>query len=279
MKTHANVPFKDEAVLLKHLVPIWNTYPVDEWVFFDDNSTDDSLEIVNSLDAKVTVVDKEGCLAPDGNWHETNVRQKMFQYSKDNGADFIIAIDADEFLSTNMVSQMDDVLKYASKYQLELYWYNFVEDINHVRQDNLYLNNFKNFIMHVPSTYGFQGNLLKHTPRTAPSSMTQAVRIKEIGLMHLQSLNVEFYALKQLWYKHWEYHVEKRPVDFINSRYDPVVNNLNFNAAEIPKELIDNIDITKEIFDELLTYKNYKEYVLENLVPELVTFGKEYLEE
>lgn len=277
MKIHANVPFKNEAILLKHLVPVWNTYPVDEWVFFDDGSTDDSVDIVNSLDAKVTFVSDSNCFAIDGNWHETNVRQKMFQYSKDNGAEFIIAIDADEFLSSNMVEHMEDILKYARNYQMDLYWYNFVEDIYHVRQDDQYLNNYKNFIMHVPSTYGFQGNLIKHTPRTAPSSMTQALKTKEFGLMHLQSLNVKFYALKQLWYKHWEYHVEKRPVQFINARYDPVVNNLNFKPVEINKELVDGISIESKVFEELIDIKGYRKYVLDNLVPELVTFGREYL--
>ena len=276
MTVYANVPFKNEAVLLKHLVPIWNTYPIDEWVFFDDGSTDESVEIVNSLEAKVTFVSDNNCFAVDGNWHETNVRQKMLQYSKDSGANFIIAIDADEFLSTNMVSQMDDVLKCAEKYQLELYWYNFVEDIHHVRQDSQYVNNFKNFIMHVPSTYEFQGNLVKHTPRTAPSKLPNMMS-KDFGLMHLQSLNVEFYALKQLWYKHWEYHVENRPIHLINARYDPVVNNLNFNPVEIPKGLVDDIDIRKDIFDELLLIKDYKGYILKNLEPGLVTFGQQYL--
>jgi glycosyltransferase involved in cell wall biosynthesis len=277
MKIHANVPFKNEALLLKHLVPVWNTYPVDEWVFFDDGSTDDSVEIVNSLDAKVTFVSDSNCFAIDGNWHETNVRQKMFQYSKDSGAEFIIAIDADEFLSSNMIKHLEEILKYARSYQLDLYWYNFVEDIYHVRQDDQYLNNYKNFIMHVPSTYGFQGNLIKHTPRAAPSSMTQALKTKEFGLMHLQSMNVEFYALKQLWYKHWEYHVEKRPVQFINARYDPVVSNLNFNPVEINKELVKGVSIESKIFKELIDIKGYKEYILNNLVPELVTFGKEYV--
>jgi glycosyltransferase involved in cell wall biosynthesis len=277
MKIHANVPFKNEALLLKHLVPVWNTYPVDEWVFFDDGSTDDSVEIVNSLDAKVTFVSDSNCFAIDGNWHETNVRQKMFQYSKDSGAEFIIAIDADEFLSSNMIKHLEEILKYARSYQLDLYWYNFVEDIYHVRQDDQYLNNYKNFIMHVPSTYGFQGNLIKHTPRAAPSSMTQALKTKEFGLMHLQSMNVEFYALKQLWYKHWEYHVEKRPVQFINARYDPVVSNLNFNPVEINKELVKDVSIESKIFKELIDIKGYKEYILNNLVPELVTFGKEYV--
>jgi len=43
--------------------------------------------------------------------------------------------------------------------------------------------------------------------------------------------------------------------------------------------LIKGISINANIFDELLLMKDYKGYILKNLVPELITFGKEYLYE
>ena len=55
-KVQANVVFNNEAVILKHLIPIWNTYEIDEWVFYDDRSTDESVEVVNQLDTKVTIL-------------------------------------------------------------------------------------------------------------------------------------------------------------------------------------------------------------------------------
>lgn len=275
MTVHANVPFNNEAILLKHLVPIWNTYPIDEWVFFNDRSTDDSVEIVKQLDAKVTVIDNTTAIA-GGEWHETKCRQAMLDYSKNNGAKYIFALDADEFISSNMVKEWDNVLGFAQQYTLGTYWYNFVDDVHHIRQDNQYLENYKTFIMHVPSVADFSGNLLKHTPRTTPSNLPD-IRTKKYGLMHLQSMNVKFYALKQLWYKHWEYHVENRPIHFINNRYDPVVNGLNFNKTKIDDGLVDGVSLDQNIFDELLEVKGYKKYILDNLVPELVTFGKEYL--
>ena len=38
MKVHANVMIKDEELLLQEIIPIWEKYPVDHWVFYDDNS-------------------------------------------------------------------------------------------------------------------------------------------------------------------------------------------------------------------------------------------------
>jgi hypothetical protein len=277
MKVHANVPFRNEAVLLKHLVPIWNKYPIDEWVFFNDRSTDNSVEIVKTLDAKVTIIDNTEAIA-GGEWHETKCRQAMLDYSRKNKAELIFAIDADEFLSSNMVKNWDELINILSDMSLNTYWYNFVDDTQHIRQDSQYLHNYKTFIMHVPSVLNFTGNLLKHTPRT-PFTMQNQVKTKTYGLMHLQSMNVKFYALKQLWYKHWEYHVEKRPIELINRRYDPVVNNLDFNKTRIEHYLVEGISLDPSIFNELLEVKGYKKYILENLVPKLVTFGKEFLED
>ena len=67
MSVHANVVFKNEAILLKHLVEVWKHYPIDEWVFYDDRSTDESVEIVKTLPGIVTVINDH----LDGPFHET----------------------------------------------------------------------------------------------------------------------------------------------------------------------------------------------------------------
>jgi glycosyltransferase involved in cell wall biosynthesis len=274
-KVQANVVFNNEAVILKHLIPIWNTYEIDEWVFYDDSSTDESVEVVNQLDAKVTILNDN----LEGLFKETYCRDRMLEYSRDSGAEFVIAIDADEFLSVDFAEQLRPTLEQTfTKYEVLSYWYNFVNDINHIRQDPMYVENYKSFIMHVPSTGSFKQyqNMDRHCARTAPSKLPQAMS-KEIGLMHLQAMNLEFYALKQLWYKHLEYKDLNQPAHHINNRYDPVVNNLDLKPTKIADELIKGISIDATIFDELLLIKDYKGYILKNLRPELVTFGQKYL--
>ena len=57
MRVHANVVIQNESLILNEIISIWNTYPIDEWVFYDDNSTDDTPDILRSkLDAKVTIL-------------------------------------------------------------------------------------------------------------------------------------------------------------------------------------------------------------------------------
>ena len=275
-KLHANVVFSNESVLLKNLVPIWNTYPVDEWVFYNDRSTDDSVDIVNQLDAKVTVINDN----LDGPFDETYSRDRMLEYSRGENAKFVFALDADEFISSNMLEgdNLNYILKQYETHDIYPYWYNFVDDVNHIRQDPLYVNNYKGFIIHVPTAGSFKqyNHVNIHCARTPPNNLPKA-GTKDWGLMHLQAMNVKFYAIKQLWYKHWEYKDLGGEVDQLNQKYDPVVNNLQFNKTKIDESLVAGVDIKADIFDELLEIKQYREYIQENYVEGLITFGKEYL--
>ena len=117
-----------------------------------------------------------------------------------------------------------------------------------------------------------------HTPRTPLVNLNKA-RSNEVGVIHLQAINKRYYALKQLWYKHYEYHTWNHAVHYINQRYDPVVNNLNFQEKDTPDYIYDGIEFNGSIYDEIEKVKGYKEYIKNNYVPDLITFGQEYLED
>jgi len=240
MNVHANVVIQNESLILNEIVSIWNTYPIDEWVFYDDNSTDGTPDILrNKLDAKVTILNDR---LPEHN--ETHCRTRILEYSRESGADFILSFDGDELLSANMVKNFDDVLRLNSRYNIEYYWYNLVEGVDYIRQDPLYLNNYKAFIMPVEHTQTYEGH-------------------------HM--------ILKQLRYKHYEHHVLGQPIQAVNQKYDPVVNNLDFRKVTTPSHIIGDITFDPKVFDEMLELKGYRDYVLQHYVKELVTFGEEYL--
>lgn len=276
MNIHFNTMVKNEGILLDNVLPIWHHYPVDKFVFYDDNSTDNTVEVIKKhlpLDRFVVINDN---LAK---FHEAHHRSRMLEYSRTSRADYVLSIDADEMLSANLKQDLLPLLKEYDRLDIWLYWFNVIENsLSRMRQDPLYAENYRSFILPLAKTGQFDLNLWKyHTPRTPGVHLPKA-RTKDYGIIHLQAINERHYALKQLWYKHYEFTEYGHTVQQINQGYDPVVNNLNFMAINTPPSVVGNQSFDASIFDVIEDTKGYKKYIQQNRNHELITFGKEYLE-
>lgn len=274
-KLHFNTMVRDEEDLLAALLPIWKEYPIDKFVFYDDGSTDSTVEVIKSFlpeSRRVILNDGRG-----DNFSESHNRSRMFEYSRGE-ADFVFSIDADELLSSNILTNIEDLLKACSMYDLKLYWYNVVDGtLSKMRQDPAYRNNFRTFILPVKSCGTFDLSQWKyHTPRTPPVNLPQGA-IDVLGVIHLQAINRRYYALKQLWYKHHELVKYGHSVEEINSRYDPVVNGMDFQAVPTPENIINGISFDASIYDNVAKKKGYLDFILKHYNERLVTFGQEYV--
>lgn len=277
-KVHANVMVKNEEILLKQILPIWKDYPVDEFVFYNDLSTDSTVDVIKDiLGDKATILENK----EQTTFNESHNRSMMLEHSREAGADYVICIDADELMSASMLENFGTVLSANSKVDIQYFWYNVVGgDLKNYRQDPLYLENYRTFVLPMASTGKFDLSQWKyHTPRTPPVNLPK-VKAKKVGFIHLQSMNERFYSLKQLWYKHFELVNYDHSIELVNSRYDPVINGLDFNAQPTPESIISGIDFPETInqsFDEIEKIKGYKDYILKNYNEDLITFGKKYL--
>lgn len=275
MLVHANVMVKDVSVILPEVYKIWEDYPISHWVFCDDNSSDNTIDIINELfRGRCTILEGK-----KSEFSESYNRSRMLEHSRDSRADAVVSIDSDELLSCTILETFDDVIETSMCHDIQYYQYNVCSgSVNYFRNDPAYINNFRPFILPMKHTGKFDLSQYKyHTPRTPVVDLPKFYT-RDYGFIHLQSLNRRFYALKQLWYKHFEYCVWGHSVDEINKKYDPVVNGLEFNEADTPDYIIYDIEFNPEIFDKVERHHGYKSYVERNLVRELVTFGDEYLE-
>lgn len=278
MKVHANIMVKNEEILLKHILPIWKDYPIDEFVFYNDLSTDATAEVIKDvLGEKATILENKEQVV----FNESHNRSMMLEYSRAAGADYAICIDADELISASMLDNFGSILSANSKVNIQYFWYNVVGgDLKNYRQDPLYRQNYRTFVLPMANTGKFDMSQWKyHTPRTPPVNLPQ-IKTQKVGFLHLQSMNERFYALKQLWYKHFEFVNYNHTVEFVNSRYDIVVNGLDFNPQPTPEDIISGIvlpDGLNDSFDEMEKAKGYKDFIQKNYNEELVTFGKKYL--
>ena len=273
MKVHANCQVKDEAILLEHVLPFWQEYPIDEFVFLNDNSSDNTVEVINDFLGEEATI-----LSPvTKKFHEAKNRSTMLEYSRSKDADIVISIDADELLSASMLMHFDWLVEQALDIHIFLYQYNVVGSMNKIRQDPEYVTNYRDFIFPLKHTGTFDVSQDRyHTPRTPPITLPDSP-VKECGFIHLQALNVKFYALKQLWYKVFEYKEYGKSVEEINAAYDKVVNGLDFCEIDTPKNIIGDWKFDASVFDKILEERKYVDYIKEHSVDGLITFGKEYL--
>lgn len=286
MKIHINTQVKNEGILLEHVLPFWLDYPVDRFVFYDDSSTDDSVDVIYDFfgdECEIFRGNDINVPHMSKTYNEAHMRNSMFEYSKSQNADLVIFLDADELMSKSMVENFGPIAEAALKHRLYFYWYNVVGSIDKIRQDPQYVNNFKDFMIHPPYAQPYdldksQPKLkaMHHTPRVPFSSLPVLQVPLDYGFIHLQAINIKFYVLKQLFYKVFEYKEYGRsPSELVF--YDDVVNGMNFCETDTPKKIIGDWSFESSIFDKILKDRKYIEYINENSVPELITFGEEYL--
>jgi hypothetical protein len=275
MKVALNTMVKNEEIMLTHVLSIWKNYPVDYFIFYDDNSTDNTNDVIYDILPKEKIIILNDKLEK---FNEGYQRQRMIDESRKLGVDYSICLDADELLSANIVKEFSDFIKIYETTDLYLYWYNVVNDtLSEHRSDPLYENNYRCFILPLKDTGNLDVNLWQyHTPRTPNVNLPRSYT-KNYGVLHLQSSNKKYYAMKQLWYKHYEHLNYGHSFDYINQRYDPVVNNLNFNEKITPFEIVNGINIDLSFMKGLEKTKGYFDFVKENYKEELTTFGKEYI--
>lgn len=274
MITHFNTMVKNEALLLDKVLPIWKKYPINFFVFYDDNSSDNTVEIIEKHLEKDRFIIFNDKLE---NFNESYNRFKMIEYSRDK-SDYIFCIDSDELLSSNIIENFNEFLKLYDVCNLQLYWYNVVDSLSTYRYDNAYKGAFGGFI--TKSKYASNMNLSLSKYHTSPRYVNSVLPINytnSYGIIHLQSLNRRYYALKQLWYKHFEQKTWGHGVDELNSKYDTVVNNFDFNLQNTPIEIYKGINFDSNIFENICDSKGYINFIKENYNTELITFGKEYI--
>lgn len=278
-RVFANVMIRDEEILLSHVGKIWKHYPIDKWVFYDDHSSDDTVNTIYRIfgDRAVVLRDKDRKT-------ESYMRYKMLQYSHDTGcsAGVVVSIDVDELLSKSILDDFDNIIDISTKYNFQIYQYNCAGDLYHQRTDPSYINNRRGFLVSLKHANMYemcknaQSEKGYHLDRV-PSIDLKRLEDDRYGFIHLQALNTTFYFIKQMWYKHYDFVESKMSIDKVNRRYDPVVNRGEFLPEPMPENIIDEQmmkHITPGIYDDVLRSKpHYLKYILSHLDSRLVTFG------
>lgn len=264
MSVFANISVKDDAKLLTSILPIWAEYDVDKWIFHDAGSSDKTRDIITqTLGTKAEIFEESDIQ------DQSHSRQNMLTYSRECGAEFILMLTPEELLSRSMLDNFSAVLDMHTRYNIFCYWYHVSRDMAHIRQCPPLAEDYRPAICSIKHIEGFDSQV--------PKVNLSPVVTRDIGVISLECLNKKYYALKNLYLKHFEYKELKNSISDINGRYDARINGLQFEEVQVSGKITEGIKFDPSVLNAVATEKEFKEYILENRVDDLMTFGEEYL--
>jgi glycosyltransferase involved in cell wall biosynthesis/predicted O-methyltransferase YrrM len=223
-KIVALIPVKNEAVRISFCLKAVASF-ADAICIYDDDSDDNTLEIIESLSSECRVER----VIRNRYWHydEGKYRQALLDAGREIGGTHFIVLDADEAFTSNLSRNnflKEMILSLKPGDHLQLVWIQLWRSVAYYRHDrSVWTNNYKSFVFADDGKCTYtdqQFHLLR-----VPSDLTgRAYRIEgyETGVLHFQFINWRNLLIKQAWYRCLELILNpEKPIDEINRLYAP----------------------------------------------------------
>lgn len=260
---------RNELPLIKELLPIWSKY-TDGFVFCVDQNTDDTLSYLDSVKNEYNILEViERTLEDDELSVETDVRQKLFDTAR-KYSNKIICLDADEYLDGQMTKdELEALLENSPDTVFHLQWIQYTS-VNTVRIDGPWKDNIKDRIGTYIGDCKFSHAQNHSTHLPIPKNQVR-IDTPQLFIAHLQWLNKDYVAIKQYYWKVFDYvNAKVHGISVVgNAAYDASVNDFNWEETifEFP------LKVSDMIFDQYDT--NYRlDYIREQDTPNLGDWGK-----
>jgi hypothetical protein len=236
MKIVTLIPVKNEGDFLEQTLKNVCSFS-DHVIIADQSSTDNTREICKKF-SKVIVIDNPN----EG--HSNRVRWLLLDQARKLGTDnLIFCIDADEMISPKIVDEIKEFLltnKSVPGVAIGFKWIQLWNSLEKHRIDGVWKDNIKvtAFWDDGKTDYDRRPVINDHTSRVPIAS---SVQMSTYPLLHLQSLSVKKYEIKQAWYRCSEL-IAKNNARKINYKYS-VTDKSNLILEDTKNEWFDDIDI------------------------------------
>ena len=238
-KIVALIPVKNESVRIEFCLKAISLF-ADAVCVYDDDSEDNTLEIVESLASECRVERVIKNRAWD--YDETKYRQELLQAGRDIGGTHFIVLDADEAFTANL-SHNDFLRKTIFSLQpgdhLQLVWIQLWRSTHQYRHDySVWTNNYKAFAFADDGRCRYPPQKF-HLLRVPSDLKGKAYRIEgyENGVMHFQFVNWRNLLVKQAWYRCLEHIISPdKPANKINRKYAPSKDETDINLIPVNPE-------------------------------------------
>lgn len=268
---------KNESFLLKEMLPLWAKY-ADGFVFYDDGSTDDTLEFLERNKQKYNILEILKRNEEDDYVKKLKIETEERQLLYDTAYKYsnkIICCDSDEYLDGSMTKeQLEDLLDSKTDCTFHLQWVQYT-DKNTIRVDGPWGNNYKVRIGSYTERGDF-GVAQMHSLHLPPTSNAEAINPYQLFIAHLQWLDKRWVGVKQYFWKINDY-VNKtvHGAEVIDiAAYDVSVNNFQWQYSNYPVLL----KVDEKIYNKQDMKSNYKlqyirKYTRQLNIPNLGDWG------
>lgn len=231
------VPGKNEARHIEFCIRAL-AQVCDSIVYFDDNSSDDTVAIVESIAQECRV--ERIIRKSDAEFHETIRRAVPLEAGRMLGGTHFVVIDADEAFTGSLVEGdllRRHILTLQPGETLELAWIQLWRSVDRYRSDaSVWTNNYKAFVFADDGTCRYDETFI-HLERVPSGLNGKRHRIEgyEHGLMHFQFVNWRNLLVKQAWYRCLErIHDPDKPAQAINELYAPSKDERDLGLRQVP---------------------------------------------
>lgn len=267
---------RDEAFLLKEMLPVWQKY-ADGFVFLvDSETTDNTREFLQENKNKYNIleiieVDKHKV---DPKEMEGAVRQIVFDAAQ-KYSNKIICLDTDEYLDGPATKeQLENILEQNPNTLFFLQWMQYTSK-NQRRVDSVWKEVFHDRIGSYTGP-AYYGKAFMHTSHLPPTQKTVRISPEHLFVAHLQWLDKKWVGVKQYYWKVWDYvnHKEQNVHTINKNDYDVSVNNFNWQYENIlyPLKINEKIYSTQNI-KENTKLKYIVEQTKKHNIPNLGDWG------
>lgn len=242
MKVIALLPVKNEAWILPAYLSSVSQI-ADEIIALDDNSEDNTREILLNANVKV-----ETFHSNSGERHSmSELRNKLLELGRANGGTHFIWLDADEAFTANFLKNGRELLERLQPGQkLSMQWLALWKTVDKFRDDqSVWSNNFKDFIVCDHPSYVFEERFLSEGRTQGPNTEETLVKLplEEGAVLHFQFVPWQKFQLKQAWYRCLELINAPNTAETINATYAITLDDPKVALRQIPIEWTENLQI------------------------------------